>query len=56
MVYYPSLYLALNNYGYSDQNIAQVKEYLRTRKLPDSLDNSGKKIFSKMGEGFQDCE
>jgi hypothetical protein len=43
MVYNPSLYLTLNNYGYSDQNIAQVKEYLRTRKLPDSLDNSGKK-------------
>jgi hypothetical protein len=40
MVYNPSFYLTL---GYSDQNIAQVKEYLRTRKLPDSLDNSGKK-------------
>jgi hypothetical protein len=43
MVYNPSLYLTLNNFNYSDQNIAQVKEYLRTRTLPNSLDNSGKR-------------
>jgi hypothetical protein len=43
MVHNSGLYLQLNNFNYSDQNIAQVKEYLRTRKLPDSLDNSGKK-------------
>jgi hypothetical protein len=43
MVYNSSLYLTLNNYGYSPQSIAQVKEYLRTRNLPDSIDTSGKK-------------
>jgi hypothetical protein len=43
MVYNPSLYLTLNNYGYSNQSITQVKEYLNTRQLPDSSDNSGKK-------------
>jgi hypothetical protein len=43
MVYNPSLYLTLNNYGYNNESIAQVKEYLNTRQLPDSLDNSGKK-------------
>ena len=40
---YPSIYLQLNNFNYSDESIKQVKEYLRTRKLPESLDNSGKK-------------
>jgi hypothetical protein len=43
MVYNPSLYLTLNNYGYNNESIAQVKEYLRTRNLPDSIDTSGKK-------------
>jgi hypothetical protein len=43
MVYNPSLYLTLNNYGYNNESIAQVKEYLNTRQLPDSLDNFGKK-------------
>jgi hypothetical protein len=36
--------LTLNNYGYSNESIAVVKEYLRTRVLPESLDNSAKKI------------
>jgi hypothetical protein len=40
---YPSIYLQLNNFNYSDESIKQVKEYLRTRNLPESLDNSGKK-------------
>jgi hypothetical protein len=43
MVYNASTYLKLNNYGFSDDNIEIVKEYLRTRKLPESIDNSGKK-------------
>jgi IS30 family transposase len=43
MVYKPSTYLRLNNLKYDDQSITQVKEYLRTRKLPESLDNSGKR-------------
>jgi hypothetical protein len=40
---YPSIYLQLNNFNYIDESIKQVKEYLRTRNLPGSLDNSGKK-------------
>jgi transposase InsO family protein len=43
MVYTPSVYLQLNNFGYSPQSIEQVKEYLRTRNLPDSIDTNGKK-------------
>jgi hypothetical protein len=35
--------LTLNNYGYSTESINIVKEYLRTRVLPESLDNSAKK-------------
>jgi hypothetical protein len=35
MVYNPSLYLTLNNYGYNNESIAQVKECL-------SLDTNGK--------------
>jgi hypothetical protein len=43
MVFDASRYLTLNNYGYSPESIAMVKEYLRTRVLPESLDNSAKK-------------
>ena len=43
MDYNPSLYLKLNNYNYSDESIAKVKEYLRTKELPKTLDNSGKR-------------
>jgi hypothetical protein len=43
MVFDASRYLTLNNYGYSPESIAIVKEYLRTRVLPESLDNSAKK-------------
>jgi hypothetical protein len=43
MVYNLSLYITLHNYGYNNESIAQVKEYLKTRQLPNSLDNSGKK-------------
>ena len=43
MVYDASLYLKLNNYGYSDESITLVKEYLRTRKLLESLNNPGKR-------------
>ena len=38
-----SLFLTLNNYGYSNENLAMVKDYLRTRKIPESIDNSGKR-------------
>ena len=38
-----SLFLTLNNYGYSNESIAMVKEYLRTREIPESINNSGKR-------------
>jgi hypothetical protein len=41
--YDSSLYFTLNNYGHSNDNIATVKEYLRTRVLPPELDTWGKK-------------
>ena len=41
--YDSALYYTLNNYGYSDDNIATIKEYLRTRILPPKLDTWGKK-------------
>jgi hypothetical protein len=41
--YDSALYYTLNNYGYSDDNIATIKEYLRTRVLPPELDTWGKK-------------
>jgi hypothetical protein len=52
---YPSIYLQLNNFDYSDESIKQVKEYLNTRKLPESLDNSGKKkrFLAKREKGFK---
>jgi hypothetical protein len=55
MVYNPSLYLTLNNYGYSSQSIAQVKEYLRTRKIPDSIDTNGKekRFLAKWEKDFK---
>jgi hypothetical protein len=52
MVYNPSLYLTLNNYDYSPKSIAEVKECLRTRSLPDSIDTSGKKRRSLAREGM----
>jgi hypothetical protein len=52
---YPSIYLQLNNFNYSDESIKQVKEYLRTRILPESLDNSGKKkrFLAKWEKNFK---
>ena len=43
MVYESLLFQTLNNYGFDNDSIEMVKEYLRTRQLPDSL-NSGTKI------------
>ena len=38
-----SLFLTLNNYGYSNESITMVKEYLRSRVIPESINNSGKR-------------
>jgi hypothetical protein len=52
---YPSIYLQLNNFNYSDQSIAEIKEFLRTRKLPGSSDNSGKqkRFLAKWEKDFK---
>jgi hypothetical protein len=53
--YNSGLYLQLNNFDYSDQNIAQVKEYLKTRQLPVSLDTNGKikRFLAKWEKDFK---
>jgi hypothetical protein len=52
---YPSIYFQLNSFNYSDESIKQVKDYLRTRKLPESLDNSGKlkRFLAKWEKDFK---
>ena len=41
-MYDPSRFLILNNYGYSDEQIAVVKEYLKNKKFPPHVNNSAK--------------
>jgi hypothetical protein len=41
--YQPGLFLTLNNYGFSDASLAEVKAYLATRTLPVSMDTNAKK-------------
>jgi hypothetical protein len=41
--YDPDIYLKLNNFGYSDKSIADVKTYLATQTLPVSLNTSQKR-------------
>ena len=43
-MYDRSLFLKLNNYGYSDQSITEVKDYLMNLKLPDKVDTNAKAI------------
>ena len=40
--YDASLYLTLNNYGYSDQSLANVKAYLLHQTMPKSMDTAQK--------------
>ena len=37
-----SLFLKLNNYGYSDQSIDEVKEHIIDRKMPEKIDSNAK--------------
>ena len=37
-----SLFLKLNNYGYSDESITEVKDYLINLKLPEKIDTNAK--------------
>ena len=41
--YDPDLYLKLNNYGFSDKSISDVKNYLDNKTLPISLNTSQKR-------------
>jgi hypothetical protein len=41
--YDPDIYLKLNNYGFSDKSISDVKTYLGTQALPVSLNTSQKR-------------
>ena len=36
------LYSKLNNFGYSNESIQMVKEYLQTRRVPNAIDTAGK--------------
>ena len=42
-------FLKLNNYGYSDGDIEEVKYYLTNRELPDKIDTNvkAKKYYEK---------
>ena len=41
-MYDRSLFLKLNNYGYSDESIEEVKDYIVNLKLPDKIDTNAK--------------
>ena len=46
-MYDRSLFLKLNNYGYSDESIIEVKDYLMNLRLPEKVDTNakGRRIF-----------
>ena len=46
-MYDRSLFLKLNNYGYSDESITEVKDYLINLKLPDKVDTNAKEYNLK---------
>ena len=41
-MYDRSTFLKLNNYGYSDEDIEEVKNYLANRELPNRIDTNVK--------------
>ena len=41
-MYDKSLFLKLNNYGYSDESIIEVKDYLINLKLPEKVETNAK--------------
>ena len=50
-MYDRSLFLKLNNYGYSDENIEEVKDYIVNLKLPDKKDIQMQKQKDTMKSG-----
>ena len=51
-MYDKSLFLKLNNYGYSDESITEVKDYLINLKLPDKVDTNvkGRRYYEKWNQ------
>ena len=47
-----SLFLKLNNYGYSDESITEVKDYLINLKLPEKIDTNakGRRYYEKWNQ------
>ena len=41
-MYDRSLFLKLNNYGYTDESIEEVKDYIVNLKLPDKINTNAK--------------
>ena len=41
-MYDRSTFLKLNNYGYSDEDMEEVKNYLTNRELPDKINTNVK--------------
>ena len=41
-MYDRSTFLKLNNYGYSDEDIEEVKNYLTNQELPDKINTNVK--------------
>ena len=51
-MYDKSLFLKLNNYGYSDKSVIEVKDYLINLKLPDKADTNakGRRYYEKWNQ------
>ena len=52
-MYERTLILILNNYGYNDQQIEEVKEFLKYRnQIPDHLDTNAKmkRFYDKLSQ------
>ena len=49
------LYSKLNNFGYSNESIQMVKEYLQTRRVPNAIDTAGKikRFLAKWDENWK---
>ena len=41
-MYDKSLFLKLNNYGFSDQSIEEIKNYLTTNEIPEKVNTNAK--------------
>ena len=40
-----NIYLKLNNYDYSKNNLTEVKDYIKNNTIPDNLTQPQKRIF-----------